>query len=115
MVEAEATLKNTRSDGGREWVVTLHHRGDREDFNYFTGSAITDEPTTDIVLYALFLDASLLEEVEDHWQLAEYLGVTPSRVTEATYNQIKVNTELLHNLLGDDYDVECERIEGLNL
>ena len=116
MVEAEATLVNDRPDGGHQWVVTIHHKGDSEDFDYFTGSAITAEPTADDVLYALFLDASLLEEVEDHWQLAEYLGVTPSRVTEATYNQIKVNTELLHNLLGDDYDdVERERIEGLNL
>lgn len=101
-------------DGGRQWVVTIHHNGDFEEFDYFTGSAITDEPTADDVLYALFMDASLIEECADHWQLAEYLGETPSRQMADTFDMITENTARLRDLLGDDYETERTRIEELN-
>ena len=115
MVEAEATLVNDRPDGGHQWVVTIHHKGDSEDFDYFTGSAITAEPTADDVLGALFSDASLLDECSNHWDLADYLGIEATRENAKTYDKIAENTENLRSLLGDDYDVERERIEGLNL
>ena len=114
-VTAEARFYDDRTDGGKQWVVTLHYGDREEDFDYFTGSAITDEPTVDSVLYALFMDASILAECGNHWEMAEYFGTPATREGEETYDQIVENTEQLRDLLGDDYDAERERIEGLNL
>jgi hypothetical protein len=80
--------------GANTWLVTLRYQGRRASFAYYTGSAITDEPTAADVLTSLFMDASYAEDADAG---AETLDAPTRR-------QIDSNNAKLRRLLGEDFD-----------
>jgi hypothetical protein len=83
------------------WLFTFEHDGQEVTFNYFTGSAIKDEPRAADLLHSLIMDASLADEGFDEFCLNMGHdgtdGVSP-QAAAATYAEIIASAELLHDL-----------------
>lgn len=94
------------SDWQREahqWTVELRYRRRRMTVPFFTGQALTDEPSASDVLYCLASDASGADQSFEDW-CADYGYDTDSRTAERTYRQVVDQTARLRRLLGDDFD-----------
>lgn len=106
-VTAEANYSdryNEEFPNSTSWDVTLHYQRRQMTVPFYTGSAITENPTAYDVLYCLISDADVENYDFEEW--AENLGYdTDSRKAEKTYNQCVAQTKKLHKFLGDDYEL----------
>ncbi len=86
------------------WTVTLRYQRRQMTVNFWTGSAL-GEPSTADVLECLFSDASGYDNARDFedWA-AEYGYDSDSRKAERIYKAVEKQTRKLRNLLGDDYE-----------
>ena len=94
------------------WDVTLRYQRRQMTVPFYTGSALTEDPTAYDVLYCLLSDADVENYGSDFESWASDLGYDPdSRKAEKIYNQCVAQTKKLHKLLGDDFDLffEAER------
>lgn len=84
------------------WTVDLRYRGRALRVPFWTGRAITADPTAADVLDCLLSDASGAEQSFEDW--AADLGCDPdSRKAEATYRAVIAQTAKLRRLLGEDF------------
>lgn len=86
------------------WRVTLLFGRRRMTVPFYTGLAISGEPTVADVLECLALDASGYENARsfEEW-CAEYNYDTDSRSAERTYRQVEQQTDKLRKFLGDKF------------
>ena len=88
------------------WRITLGIKGTRRTMtvDYWTGSAITTDPTAADVLYCLLSDASSAEST-DFVDWAEGSGYNPDSIkARKVYDECVRQTRKLHRFLGDAFD-----------
>lgn len=94
---------------GREmhpWTITLRYRGRRLTVPFFTGSALTGEPSAADVLGCLVSDARATEQDFDEW--CGDLGFdTDSCSAKKTYDACVKMGHKVRRLLGADFDAFC--------
>lgn len=81
---------------------TLRYKGRQYTFDFWQGSAITEEPTAAGCLECLLSDASVSDDFEDF--CGEFGYDTDSRKAERTHKACLKVREKLERLLGDDFD-----------
>lgn len=87
------------------WTVELRYRRRRLTVPFWTGVAITSEPTAADVLGCLLSDASSYKSARDLEDWASDLGYdTDSRKAEKTYRAVEKLTRKLRKFLGDDFE-----------
>lgn len=95
------------------WTVTLKMKGRQMTVPYFTGSAITSDPTAVDVLDCLLSDATGYDNARgfEDWA-SEYGYDTDSRKAEDTYKVVEAQSKKLRTFLGNLYTVavDCERL-----
>lgn len=85
------------------WTVTLKYQGRRMTVPFWTGQAITDDPTAKDVLECLLSDSESGDM--DFEEFCSDLGYdSDSRTAERTWKQCQRINKRLHRLLGDDYE-----------
>lgn len=71
---------------------------------YGMGPAYTDEPTAEMVLSSLLMDAASYENARSFEDWAEEYGYSPdSRKAERTYRQVEAQTTKLRKFLRGDF------------
>ena len=91
------------------WTVRLRYNGRSLTVPYWTGSAITDEPTAADVLYSVIMDTSAGEYDFDDF-CGEFGYDDDSRKAEKTWKSCKTIARKTRQFLGDDFDkfANCE-------
>lgn len=87
------------------WRITLGIKGTRRTMtvNYWTGSAITTDPTAADVLSSMLSDGSAEGQSFEEW--ADDFGYDVDSVTvRKIYNACIANARKLHRFLGDAFD-----------
>jgi hypothetical protein len=88
------------------WTITLSYQRRRMTIPFYTGSAITKEPTSYDVLYCVLGDASTIENTRGFRDWCSDLGYDEdSRKAEKIYKQCLSQTAKLKKLLGKDYEM----------
>ena len=87
------------------WKVTLRMAGRSLTVPFYTGPAITREPSAADVLECLLDDSSSFENASSFEEWAEEFGYdTDSRKAERTYKAVEAQAKKLRRFLGDDYE-----------
>lgn len=87
------------------WTVTITYQRRRMTVPFFTGSAISKEPTAADVLSCLLSDASCHDNARSFEDFASDLGYdSDSRKAERIYKACGSISKRLHRLLGDDFE-----------
>jgi hypothetical protein len=95
-----------------EWKIELEYQGRQFQHYFYTGIAITAEPTATAALEALFADAATLEYVETFEEWCAELGYNPDSITDNnTYQDCIKNAEGLRHLLGKDYKAISDELD----
>lgn len=107
-VRAEAEYGNDATDlddwqeSANPWTVTLRRKRRQLTVNYWTGTAITEDPDAETVLGSLLSDASSADQSFEDWA-GDYGYDTDSRKAYATYEAVQSQTEDLQHFLGEDF------------
>ncbi len=84
------------------WTVELAYQGRTMTLDYFTGSAVAEITTAD-VLSCVLVDVQCLDEGFENWA-AELDYDNDSRRAERVYNALKAQSAKLATMLGDDFE-----------
>lgn len=91
--------------GSTAWTVTLRFQGRQMTVPFYTGPAISQDPTAADVLSCLLSDASSADNARSFEEWASDLGYdTDSRKAEATFKACQRISIKVRKLLGDDFD-----------
>lgn len=91
-------------ESATEWCVKINNI----EFSYFTGSAITESPTYDDVMYSLLFDYDAAQMNYEEF-LCTY-GYDDNKESKQIYNECKKTVKKI-NKLGIDLDTERERLQ----
>ena len=99
----KVTIEDEWQKTATPYTVTLRFRGKRLTTPYFTGSALTEEPTAADVLSSLVVDASCGELSFDEF-CRDYGYDTDSRKAERTWKACVWVAPKIRAFLGDAFD-----------
>ena len=110
-VRAAATYGTTKPvpedfTNANPWTVTLFYGARRLTVPFFTGSAISSEPTAADVLHCLISDSTSVDNARDFQDWAGDFGYdVDSRKAHSIYKACQSISKRLHKFLGDDFEM----------